>query len=200
MKTRVRITNLSDDAGNLVTNDKEKANLMNQYYSSVFTKEDMSNLPNFEERVFDHPLSEFDITPEMVKKKLEKLNPSKSPGPDGMHPRVLRELKDQLAESLSQIYRLSLQNGHLPKEWKTAWVSPIHKKSSRLKPCNYRPVSLTSVVCKVMEQLIRDEIMNHLVTNALLTSCQHGFMAIHKRPLVYNTTPSNTGLLDISYG
>ena len=89
---------------------------------------------------------------------------------------ILLYLKDQLAEPLSQIYRLSLQNGHLPKEWKTAWVSPIHKKSSRLKPCNYRPVSLTSVVCKVMEQLIRDEIMNHLVTNALLTSCQHGFI------------------------
>ena len=63
------VANLSDDAGNLVTNDKEKANLMNQYFSSVFTKEDMSNLPNFEERQFDQPLSEFDITPEMVKKR-----------------------------------------------------------------------------------------------------------------------------------
>ena len=63
------VANLSDDAGNLVTNDKEKANLMNQYFSSIFTKEDMSNLPNFKEREFDQPLSEFDITPEMVKKR-----------------------------------------------------------------------------------------------------------------------------------
>ena len=134
MKTRVWITNLSDDAGNLITNDKEKANLMNQYFSSVFTKEDMSNLPNFEERVFDQPLSEFNITPEMVEKKLEKLNPSKSPGPDGMHPRVLRELKDQLAEPLSQIYRLSLQNGHLPKEWKTLGSLQSTKRAADLNP------------------------------------------------------------------
>ena len=134
MKTRVRITNLSDDAGNLITNDKEKANLMNQYFSSVFTKEDMSNLPNFEVRVFDQPLSEFNITPEMVKKRLEKLNPSKSPGPDGMHPRVLRELKDQLAEPLSQIYRLSLQNGHLQRNGKLLGSLQSTKRAADLNP------------------------------------------------------------------
>jgi len=130
MKTRVRITNLTDDDGNVVTDDKEKADLMNKFFSSVFTKEDLTNMPVFDERTYDHPLFDFPINPDTVKKKLVKLNPSKSPGPDGMHPRVLRELKDQLAEPLCQVYRLSLQHGILPKEWKTGWVSPIHKKSS----------------------------------------------------------------------
>ena len=172
----MRITNLTDDDGNLVTDDKEKADLMNRFFSSVFTDEDLTNMPMFEERNYDHPQTDFPITSDMVKKKLEKLNPSKSPGPDGMHPRVLRELKDQIAEPLCQLYRLSLQHGILPKEWKTGWVSPIHKKSSRLIPSNYRPVSLTSVVCKIMEQIIRDKIIDHLVNNELLSSCQHGFI------------------------
>ncbi len=176
MKTRARITNLTDEDGNLVTDDKEKADLMNRFFTSVFTDEDLTSMPNFDERDYDHPLTDFQITPDMVKKKLQKLNPSKSPGPDGMHPRVLRELKDQIAGPLCHVYSKSLQQGILPKEWKTGWVSPIHKKNSRLSPSNYRPVSLTSVACKIMEQIIRDQIIDHLVTNELLSSCQHGFI------------------------
>jgi len=58
-------------------------------------------MPNFDERVYDQHLSEFDITPKMVKKKLEKLNQSKTPGPDGMHQRVIRELREHIAEPLT---------------------------------------------------------------------------------------------------
>ena len=58
-------------------------------------------------------------------------------------------------------------------------VSPIYKKGSRNQATNYRPVSLTSVVCKTMESLIRDKFMDHLINHELLTSCQHGFMKGH---------------------
>ena len=92
-----------------------------------------------------------------------------------MHLRVLRELREVLADPLANLFKLSLDTGILPSEWKLGNVSPIHKNGSRQIPGNYRPVSLNSVVGKVMEQLIRDAVTDHLVTNELLTSCQHGF-------------------------
>ena len=70
----------------------------------------------------------------------------------------------------------SLTEKCLPQEWKDAKVSPIFKKGSRSTPGNYRPVSLTSIVCKLTESIIRDHVMQHLVKNELLTSCQHGFV------------------------
>ena len=119
---------MTGKAGNLVTSEKDKANRMNNFYSSVFTNKDLTNMHNFDERVYDQHLSEFDIAPKMVKKKLEKLNSSKPPGPKGMHPKVICELSEHIRESLYQIYRKSLHNGQLPKEWKMGWTSPIHKK------------------------------------------------------------------------
>jgi len=118
-----------------------------------------------------HPIENMSITSDQVEEKLKRLNPSKSAGPDKMHPQVLRELRQ-----MAQLFQLSLKSEKLPSDWKVGNISPIHKKGSRQIPGNYRPVSLTSVVGKVMEQLIRDVITDHLVTNELLTACQHGFI------------------------
>lgn len=70
----------------------------------------------------------------------------------------------------------SLGEGSLPKSWKEAKVTPIFKKGRRQDRNNYRPISLTSVVCKIMESIIRDHVMNHLKINDLLNACQHGFV------------------------
>ena len=82
-----------------------------------------------------------------MRKKIEKMDPMKSPGPDALHPRILRELKDYIAEPLQELFTLSLKMGKLPNGLKTGNVSPIFKKGDRLNPGNYRPVSLPSVVC-----------------------------------------------------
>ena len=110
-----------------------------------------------------------------MRDKLKSLKPSKSPGPDGIHPRVLRELADVIADPLKQIFDKSLSEGKLPSEWKDAEVRPIFKKGDKTAPGNYRPVSLTSVVCKVFESFIRDALYNHLVNNKLLSTEQFGF-------------------------
>ena len=78
----------------------------------------------------------------MVLKKLSALNQSKSPGQDGLHPRVLKELKDVIALPLSIIYHISLNQGKLPMDWKISQVSPIFKKGHKKETGNYRPVSL----------------------------------------------------------
>ena len=112
----------------------------------------------------------------MVPAVLGRLKPNKSPGGDGLHPRVLVELKNEMATPLKMIFTRSLQEGQLPPSWKEANVTPIYKKGKRHIPGNYRPVSLTPMAGKCMERLIRDAIMTHMTENDLLSPKQHGFI------------------------
>ena len=86
-------------------------------------------------------------------------------GPDGIHPRVLKELAGVLAKPLSIIYQQSWLAGEVPTDWKLASVTPIYKKGWKDDPGNYRPVSLTSVPGKLMEQLIQSTILQHMQDN-----------------------------------
>ncbi|KFV74797.1 RNA-directed DNA polymerase from mobile element jockey, partial [Struthio camelus australis] len=106
----------------------------------------------------DSPLVEED----RVRDLLSKLDIHKSMGPDGMHPRVLRELADVIARPLSIIFERSWRSGEVPEDWKKANVTPVFKKGKKEEPGNYRPVSLTSIPGKVMEQLILEVITKHL--------------------------------------
>ena len=123
----------------------------------------------------DRQIGDIDITPELVEKKLKKLNVNKSCGPDGIHPLVLQKTAGDMCTPLALLFQKSLDEGICPAEWKSANLTPIHKKGDRTEPSNYRPVSLTSQVCKVMESIIRDEITKHLTRNNLLNDAQHGF-------------------------
>ena len=116
-----------------------------------------------------------DISEEDVLKCLNKLKPSKSPGPDGLHPRVLKEAAEIIAKPLSIIFNKSIEQGTVPDDWKLAHVTALFKKGKATSPGNYRPVSLTSVVCKIMESILRDQIMQFLDDNTLLSEHQHGF-------------------------
>uniref|UniRef100_A0A8B9CEL4 Reverse transcriptase domain-containing protein n=1 Tax=Anser brachyrhynchus TaxID=132585 RepID=A0A8B9CEL4_9AVES len=112
----------------------------------------------------------------MVGDLLQHLDVRKSMGPDGIHPRVLSELAEELAKPLSIIYRQSWLSGEVPVDWRLANVTPIYKKGRRVDPGNYRPVSLTSVPGKLMEQIILSVITRHLQGNQAIRPSQHGFM------------------------
>ncbi|KFP25921.1 RNA-directed DNA polymerase from mobile element jockey, partial [Colius striatus] len=99
---------------------------------------------------------------EEVKDLLAKLKACKSMGPDEMHPRVLRKLADVIAKPLSIIFEHSWRTGEVPEDWRKANVMPVFKKGRKDDPGNYRPVSLTSIPGKVMEQLILNVITEHM--------------------------------------
>ncbi|KFQ83931.1 hypothetical protein N337_03455, partial [Phoenicopterus ruber ruber] len=102
---------------------------------------------------------------EMVSDLLRHLDMHKSMGPDGIHPRVLKELAEVLIKPLSIIYQQSWLTGEVPVDWRLANVTPIYKKGQKEDPGNYRPVSLTSVPRKVMEQVILRAVMRHAWDN-----------------------------------
>jgi hypothetical protein len=104
------------------------------------------------------------------------LNTNKSTGVDKVHPKVLKECSNSIAKPLSILFNRSYSGGIVPKLWLHANVTPLFKKGDKLNPSNYRPISLTSIVCKIMESLIRDSMMKHLIDNNLIIKEQHGFV------------------------
>ena len=77
-----------------------------------------------------------------------KINVKKWQGSDQIHPKLLYELKNEIVKPLTMLLKLSLPLGIVPQDWREANVAPLHKKSSKEKPENYRPVSLTSIIGK----------------------------------------------------
>ena len=98
---------------------------------------------------------------EEIKEQQGNLRVDKAPGPDNMQPRVLREVAEQVSEMLMDIFNSSLESGQVPEDWRVANVAPLFKKGSREELGNSGPVNLTSVVGKVLETLIRDQMRNH---------------------------------------
>ena len=170
---------LEDSYGNIVSQGFLMAEDLNGYFSSVFTKEDISSLPvadaKFQEAKSDY-LGPLVVTPEMVAKKIKAMKDNKSPGVDGIPPKLLMETVEQISIPLARVFNLSLKEGVVPFEWKEANIIPLFKKGSRNKSENYRPVSLMSVICKLLERLIKDHMVDFLVKHKLLNSSQHGFL------------------------
>ncbi|KAJ7412697.1 hypothetical protein BTVI_45630 [Pitangus sulphuratus] len=122
--------------------------MASQKYLLVDRNRKPNSLPVIQEETFSDPLSHLD--------------PHKSMGLDGIHPRLMRDLVEELAKPLPNIYQQCWLSGEIPDDWKLANVTPIHKKGCKEEPGNYKPVSLTSVPGKVMEQIILCAITQHL--------------------------------------
>ena len=172
------IPDLIDKEGNKISTGEEKSTLLNNFFSSVYTKENKEKIPKFESRVEkSEEIKSAEITLEEMTILLQKLKPDKSPGTDEIHPRLLKECAVNLAKPFKMLFDLTMKLAKIPQEWKQAEVRPIYKKKGKKSdPNNYRPVSLTSVVCKVIEKIIKKKLCLHLTSNNLLSPHQFGFV------------------------
>ena len=152
---------------------------LNDYFSSVFNREDITIVPvletKFEGREFDY-LGQLIVTPKMVAIKIRVIKDNKSPAVDGIPPKLLLEIVEQISIPHATVFNLSLEEGIVPLEWEEANIISLYKKGSRNKPENNRPVSLTSVICKLLERLIKDHLVDLFVKNKLTNPSQHGFL------------------------
>ena len=135
---------------------KEKADILNKQFHSVFTKANTNEpLPKLTEPAYP-PIGKLKVTI------------------DG-----ILECASELAPAITSVFQLSIDTGALPSDWRRANVVPIFKKGSRCEPSNYRPVSLTSVCCKLLEHIICRYMRNHLEEHDILSPLQHGFRRRH---------------------
>ena len=170
--SRINIGPLKN-GNNLITDNLGMATVLNEQFGSVFTNEDTTNLPHLPHHHVQDRVEDIYFDEATVKTKIKNLKISGSSGPDGISSKFLHDHVDCLSAPLSILYTKSLFTGIVPQDWREANVTPIYKKGSKNKPENYRPISLTSIPCKIMESILKDGIINHLLRNRLLNSSQH---------------------------
>jgi Reverse transcriptase (RNA-dependent DNA polymerase)/Endonuclease-reverse transcriptase len=173
-KTPVGPLKLRD--GSVISDSAGMAKLLNDYFSSVFSEEGDGAVPRADQCEVADNLEDVVVNEQTVKKKIRNLKPASAPGPDGIGSMLLRELADQVAKPLTVIFNKSLTSSVVPEDWRRANVTPIYKKGTKSDPSNYRPVSLTSICCKLLESVIRDSIVEHMEQNGLIEGSQHGFV------------------------
>ena len=163
------------DKSSIKHSDQEKANILQQQFTSVYTKEPAGKTPTLRSRS-EKCVESMLITEDMVLKELKSLDPNKSIGPDDIHPLLVKELATVISHPITLLFKKTLTTGCIPVDWKKAVVSPIYKKGPKNIAENYRPISLTSILCKIMEKFVRKEILTHLMDNSLLSDRQFGFI------------------------
>ena len=147
--------------------------IFSEQFSSVFSP------PNDNNPTIRDPqspaINDLEITTNGVQKLMEDLDPFKASGPDKVPPYILKELADQMAPVYQILFQASIDQGIVPNDWKKAHITPIFKKGDPLQASNYRPVSLTSIPCKLLEHIIHSHFMKHHVKSNILCDNQHGF-------------------------
>ena len=153
--------------GNVITDSLSKAEILNFKFKSVFTPQSGNTFPQLPGTQF--PKTKLHISENGVFMLLDRIDVSKSSGPDKLPGRLLQSLAKELTPVVHFIFTQSLCTGKLPAECTQANVAPIFKKGSKLQEVNYHPVSLTCITCKLIEHIICKHIEDHK------TDLEHGF-------------------------
>ena len=161
--------------GRVYHDDVEKARAFNEQFSNVFTDECLTDIPISKNTSLQGKLTDIQLSHDDVLKHLRAIKANKACGPDDISARILKEAATELAIPLYIIFNLSLNSGEIPDDWKSAYVVPIFKGGKTSVVGNYRPVSLTSIACKILERIIKHHIITYLDQEQLLLPSQHGF-------------------------
>ena len=160
----------------ILTNDTtEKANILNNQFERAFTTESL-DIPIPDKGPSPYPtMKDIHITANGITKLLNNINPHKATGPDQVSGKILKEISTDITPAIQLIFQKSLSTGTIPTDWKHANVCPVFKKGDKHNAINYRPVSLTCILCKLCEHVISSNIMQHLEKHSILYDLQHGF-------------------------
>ena len=170
--------------GNVITDSLSKAEILNSQFQILNFKFNMFSLPNLANTFPQLLGTQFPkINPLYISENgvfmlLDRIDVSKSSGPDQLLGRLLQSLAKEITPVLHFIFTQSLCTGELPTKWTQANVAPILKKGSKLQAVNYRPVSLPCITCKLFEHIICKHILAHLEDHKILTDLQHGFRSV----------------------
>jgi hypothetical protein len=174
-KVKTCIGPLKDENGVMCSDPLKMTEILNNFFSGVFTREDTVNLPVAEDLDYEVGLELVNFTKEKVMAKIDKLKNGSAPGNDKIEVILLKTLKFEISGPLAAIYTKSFLTNDIPSDWKEANVTPVFKKGAKSEPTNHRPLALTSIPGKIMESIIKDDIVNHLDTQNLIKPSQHGF-------------------------
>ena len=175
-RTRESVGVLDMPDGRSAQNDQDKANTLVRFFKSVYRNPTSAQCQEAQSIRGMPTISEISVREADVLRELKSLKKHKSAGPDGIHPAIVQPLAEILAGPVFALFRQSLEQAVLPDDWREATVVALHKSGSKLKADNYRPVSLTSILCKCLERVVRTQICEYLVNHRLITPVQHGFV------------------------
>ena len=171
--------------------------MLNDYFASVFTADD-GLLPEFVPRLSENKSINCVLFPfDKVLKTLKSLPSKCSKTPDGFPTFFLKSLAPAIAFPLSLLFEMSMSTGHIPLVWKTAFVCPVFKKGSRKQPSNYRPISQTCILCKVMESIISSSMISFLRTHNFISQDQFGSVWFPRSTFCLYSVIDNSEQLDI---
>jgi len=169
---------LRQSTGLISTNPVVKAELLQSVFASKFTADNTINPPPLQVPGTDK-LAHIVFSPPLIKRVIRKMRAKAKGGPDAIPPIFYKNCCDQLCLPLSFIFQLSFHHSFLPPDWLTAFITPVFKKGDPTDPNNYRPIALTCTICKVMESVIKYQLLNYLLRKQLITKKQHAFIINH---------------------
>ena len=150
------------------------ANILNRQFISVFTDDTKTSIPDLDHSQYPS-MEDIAVSCEGVVRLLKNLKPHKAARPDDITLMLLIESADEIAPAITLLFQASLNQGNIPSIWRKALVVPIYRKGSKSDASNYRPIFLTSVLCKLCEHILHSTILTHLAYHKILSDAQHGF-------------------------
>lgn len=150
------------------------AQVLNDAFISVFTCEDTASCPKVNS-IPDISMPEIIISEAGIFSLLNRLKISTASDHAGFNNKILKHLSASICPILCALFSQSLSSGCIPHDWRIAKVIPIFKSGERSSPLNYRPISLTSNICKLLEHIIHTQIINYLEDHNIIHKYQHGF-------------------------